>query len=27
MDLENPVLNAFVIDEEKNVSKEELIIS
>ena len=27
MDLENPVFNAFVIDEEKNVSKEELIIS
>ena len=27
MEPENPVLNAFVIDEEKNVSKEELIIS
>ncbi|MGN1206064.1 MAG: M67 family metallopeptidase [Eubacterium sp.] len=27
MDLQHPVLNAFVIDEEKNVSKEELIIS
>lgn len=27
MDIENPVLNAFIIDEEKNVSKEELVIS
>ena len=27
MDIENPVLNAFNIDEEKNVTKEELIIS
>lgn len=26
MDQEHPVLNAFVIDEEKNVTKEELII-
>jgi len=26
MDLENPVLNAFNIDEEKNVTKEELVI-
>lgn len=26
MDAEHPVLNAFVIDEEKNVTKEELII-
>ena len=26
MDMENPVLNAFVIDAEKNVSKEELVI-
>ena len=26
MDMENPVLNAFVIDAKKNVSKEELVI-
>ena len=26
MDLENPVFNAFRIDEEKNVTKEELVI-
>lgn len=26
MDLENPVLNAFNIDEEKNVTREELVI-
>ena len=26
MDLENPVLNAFHIDEEKNVTREELVI-
>lgn len=26
MDAQNPVLNAFVIDEDKNVTKEELII-
>lgn len=26
MDMDNPVLNAFIIDEEKNVSKEELVI-
>ena len=26
MDIENPVLNAFIIDDDKNVSKEELII-
>ena len=26
MEPEHPVLNAFIIDEEKNVSKEELVI-
>lgn len=26
MDIENPVLNAFIIDENKNVTKEELVI-
>lgn len=26
MDMENPVLNSFLIDEEKNVTKDELII-